>query len=184
MRPKRTHHVQHAPTRDPAVLKKDPLDPGMRLRVIVILRKARRHPAHPAVRAQQALAATPAQHRRKMTHHEVAQVHMCDPADLARVISYACDHDLAVVRFEPACRHLVLEGRAANLNEAFGVNLHWFDHGDQVVHGHHEPVRLPEAVAPLVEHVLGLDHSPFRRPGSLRPEPTLARTRACRCPRR
>jgi kumamolisin len=166
-KPKRQLLRWTKPVHHPDVVRKDHLADDARLRVVVVLRERPHHPAasSAAVRNQRAL--TPPLHRRIMTQDELTQLQMCDAMDLARVVNFATRHDLAVVHFEPACRHVILEGTAARLNEAFGVELHWLDFGDHVAHGHVGALALPDDVAPVIKQVLGLDAAPFRRPSSL-----------------
>lgn len=165
------------PAYHPAVVQKDAVDDAARLRVVVVLRERLRHPADSVAGVRHRRSLTPGLHRRHLSRNELTHLHACDPLDLARVINFASDHKLAVLRFEPACRHLILEGAVADLNEAFGVRLHHYDHGDRVGHGHAEALHPPEDVAELITHVVGLDQSPFRRPSSLGAETKTAARR-------
>lgn len=165
--PRRRRRHGTKPVYHPDVERRHRLDADERLSVIVTLRERPAHPAESIAGLRHRRSLTPAAHRRSLSRDQVTRLHMCDPVDLARVVNFAARHRLSVKRFEPACRHLVLEGRVADLEEAFGVELHCFDHGDRLAHGHSDALHLPEDVAPLIDQVIGLDQAPFRRPSSL-----------------
>lgn len=162
----RTATVQASPAHVHGTTRRAPLDPSERLRLVLVLRPGggARSPGAGAS------SAIPGTRRRKLGRHDLSLTDGCDPLDLAKVVTFAADHRLSVVRFEPACRHLILEGAVADVERTFGVTLHWRDHGDRLAHTHEESVRVPHELAQIVAHVLGLADVPIRRPSSLREE--------------
>jgi kumamolisin len=94
-----------------------------------------------------------------------------DPADVARLRDFAHEHALQETGCEMHRRVLNLRGTPQALQQAFGVELGRYQASDDAapVLGVRAPPRLPDAIAPAVIAVLGLDRRPVARPHFLRP---------------
>jgi kumamolisin len=87
-----------------------------------------------------------------------------DDDDLAAVERFARDHGLAVVETSPERRTVKLSGSVADVSEAFGVELHRYDHPARgSFRGRTGPVYLPADLTGVVEGVFGLDDRPQLR---------------------
>lgn len=87
-----------------------------------------------------------------------------DPADLARVEDFAREHNLAVEESSQARRTVVLSGRAADLMNAFSVELARYEHAGGEYRGRTGAVHVPPELAGIVEGVFGLDDRPQATP--------------------
>lgn len=143
------------------------VDPNERITVTMVLR--RRSGDAPEI----ASAA-----RGPLTREAFAASHGANPDDVATVEAFAHEHDLEVVFADAGQRRVVLAGTAAQMSQAFGVYLARWSHAGGSYRGREGEVHVPEAVAAVVEAVLGLDDRPqaqahFRRrehaEGELRP---------------
>lgn len=93
-----------------------------------------------------------------------------EPADLARLRTFARQYGLQETTADPARRVLQLTGAPRALERAFAVTLGRYDFGDgrgPFVASGHAPTLPPEAIA-----VLGLDRRPVARAHSRRPKAT------------
>jgi kumamolisin len=133
----------------------NPLD---RASVTVMLRA--RKPAAPSA---QMLAAKPAVERTYLTREEFAEQHGADPAEVAAVERFALDAGLIVLQADLAHRAVVLEGTIAALSAAFEARLEMFDIGGALFRGRTGTMTIPEALAPIVQGVFGLDERPQAR---------------------
>lgn len=77
--------------------------------------------------------------------------------ELARIEEFARTHGLTVVESSPERRSIELTGRAADMCEAFGVELNRYRHPAGDFRGREGPVLLPAELVELVEGVFGLD---------------------------
>ncbi|HET6414616.1 MAG TPA: S53 family peptidase [Anaeromyxobacter sp.] len=135
-------------------------DPGERLEVTVILR--RRGASALAARVRQ--LASGDRSREPMSREEFARQHGAAPADLARVKRFARAHGLVVVEEDAPRRTVILSGTVSTMEEAFGVKLEVYEHGQGSYRGRVGPVRLPAELKGVVEAVLGLDNRPQALP--------------------
>jgi len=126
-----------------------PVDPNQRVEVSLI------------VRPRRSLEELGARLEQPMTREEFAASYGADPADLAKVESFATAHRLDVVESSQPRRTVRLAGRAEDVASAFGVTLHEED-GHRVASG--QP-RLPDEV----EGVFGLDTRPIAQPRKIEP---------------
>lgn len=132
-----------------------PVNPDERVEVSVILRPRRQL-------SEQDLTARAGQ---PMTREEFAASYGADPSDIAGVEAFARDHGLQVIQTSPERRTVVLGGRAADMEAAFGVKLSQvrMADGTQVRAADREP-QLPPQLAASVVGVFGLDTHPAARP--------------------
>jgi kumamolisin len=102
--------------------------------------------------------------RRYVSRAEYAQTHAADPADLARVATFAGDHQLAVVEASAARRSVVLSGTVQAFNQAFGVDLQQMEHPNGTYRGRTGSISVPGELAGIVQGVFGLDDRPLADP--------------------
>lgn len=107
---------------------------------------------------------------RTLSRENFLQKHAADPADFDKLRQFAHQHGLSVDESASSLdrRTLVLRGTAANLEQAFGVELHDYESHDEPgprrFHGFTGAISLPEDHAGVVETVLGLDTRPIAKP--------------------
>ncbi len=102
--------------------------------------------------------------RTYISRETLASTYGADPADLAKVASFAREHNLKVVESDPAKRHVILSGTAANYDRAFGVALKMYKSHETTYRGREGDILLPESLSGIVTSVTGLDNRPFARP--------------------
>lgn len=130
----------------------EPVDPDERVEVSLTLR-----PRRP-------LAELDTRRGQPMTREEFAASYGADPADIARVETFARTHNLDVVESSQARRTVRVAGRAADIEPAFGVKLSRVRSGDGATYRapDREP-QLPAELADVVQGVFGLDTRPVAR---------------------
>jgi kumamolisin len=131
-----------------------PIDPQKILSVSVITRR-RNALSLPALGGQ------------ILSHEAFEQQYGADPADFDALRAFASEHGLTVNedRSSLARRTLVLEGTAAQMEQAFGVTLHHFEHAETGIayHSYAGMLSVPQEQAPRIESVLGLDSRPIAK---------------------
>jgi len=144
----------------PGAVAKGRADPGERLEVTVILR--RRGARALAARVRE--LASGGGSTELMSRAQFARQHGAALSDLARVKRFARAHGLSVVQEDAPRRTMILSGTVASMEEAFGVKLEVYEHGQGSYRGREGPVRLPAELEGVVEAVLGLDNRPQAKP--------------------
>jgi kumamolisin len=134
-------------------------DPRERLEVTVLLRQR-----DPDAWARQTAALQSKTPPAPISREQYAASLGADPGDIAAVKTFAEGHGLAVVASDAARRTVILSGTVAQFNDAFGVRLRRFEHPGGAYRGRTGAIQLPEALAPAVEAVLGLDNRPQAKP--------------------
>jgi kumamolisin len=99
----------------------------------------------------------------QLTQEQFENLYGADSKDIAKIRTFADANGLAVVRESPARRTVILSGTVANFNKAFGVNLKTYAYADGTYRGRTGFVKVPSAVASIVEGVFGLDNRPVAR---------------------
>jgi kumamolisin len=100
-----------------------------------------------------------------VSREEFAQRFGAAPEDIAKIKTFAEQHQLQVVRAETATRSVVLSGTVAQFEAAFTVKLERFQHhASGTYRGHAGSVQLPDEIHDMVKAVLGLDSRPQARP--------------------
>lgn len=84
--------------------------------------------------------------------------------DLAAVSAFAGNHGLEVKYADAARRLVQLKGSAADLEQAFGTELHHYEQDGFVCRGREGALHLPSDIVDRVDAVLGLDTSPIATP--------------------
>jgi len=105
---------------------------------------------------------------RRLSHAEFNAQYAADPADFDALRAFAKDHGLTVDEAASSLprRTIVLKGTAAAMEKAFGVELNSYEDQRHKRHFHSftGKISLPDANAPQVEAVLGLDSRPVAVP--------------------
>jgi len=83
---------------------------------------------------------------------------------MAKVVEFANENGLSVVKQDPARRLVKLAGPAPKLEAAFRTKLHYFHDGDKSFRARAGSLSAPEDVIAVVEAVLGLDTRPLAKP--------------------
>jgi len=87
------------------------------------------------------------------------------PEDMAQVSAFAEQHGLSIKSADPARRTVQVQGSAAQMQKAFGVDLGLVSErsGGQYL-SHREAISIPQSLSNLVTAVLGLDQRPVAKP--------------------
>lgn len=138
-------------------------DPGERVRVTVVLRRATpvdlpRRPAQPLRREQ------------------FAARHGALTEDIDQVQRFAAANGLAVESADPVRRTVVIEGTLGALTEAFATTVATARYQGGSFRALTEPVHVPETLGQIVVGVFGLDTRPIAAPRSVLIRPEAARS--------
>ncbi|MCY1030632.1 S53 family peptidase [Corallococcus sp. BB11-1] len=125
--------------------------PG-RVEVTLVLR-----PGVPLPTVEELCAAPP---RPPLSHEAFEAKYGTAKKDLAAVERFAKEHRLRILSVQRDRGLVRLEGPAAAIRKAFGVDLKRFAQGKRSFLFHSKPVTLPRALRDVVEGVLGLDTRP------------------------
>jgi kumamolisin len=106
----------------------------------------------------------PIEKRKILSRQEFERQHGADPASIARIESFAREHDLTVKEESAARRTVILSGTVAAMNEAFGVELKEYEHPSGRYRGRTGTIQLPAEISDDVEGVFGLDNRPQAKP--------------------
>jgi kumamolisin len=130
-----------------------PADPGQEITVTILLRR----PASAAEIGEALLSGTYQQESREATEAALA----ADLTDLEAVQTFAAHYGMMVVSEDRASRVVRVRGTVRNLEAAFGVEIGLVQagSGDRYL-SYRGAITLPEAVAPAITAVLGLDQRP------------------------
>src|ERR1700722_14678159 len=112
--------------------------------------------------------------RRYLSRGAYAKKYGTSAADFVKLRAFAKKYGLAVVEESPARHSVVLSGTAAAFSAAFAVTLRYYSHSQGSYRGRIGPIKLPRALAGIVQGVFGLDNRPqaaprFQVAGSLNP---------------
>lgn len=134
-----------------------PIDPRERVEVSVMVRP-RRPLAELEARLNQPDAGV-------LSREEFAASYGADPADLAKVATFASQHGLQVVESDAARRTVRLTGTAADVSAAFGVQF-VVDRttAGGPFRGYTGAIQTPPELHGVIEGVFGLDNHPVARP--------------------
>lgn len=133
--------------------------PGERVEVTVYVRPRAEHELSAHLSQLGRGAAEP------LSRQAFAERFGADPADLANVEAFARQHRLSVVETSVARRSLVLSGRAADVDRAFGVNLQLYSQpAAGTFRARTGAIYIPTELESVVQGVFGLDNRPVARP--------------------
>lgn len=141
----------------PGAVATGPVRPDERVEVTLRLRP--KAPLAGAMADASAADQRPAE-RRYLTREQFAEQHGADSADIARVGEFAADHGLTVVETDIGRRSVLLSGKAAAMDTAFGVELQLYEHDGGSYRGRTGTISVPAGLGPIVEGVFGLDNRP------------------------
>ena len=133
-------------------------DPAERLEVTVLVRRSA------ADDLQKKVKDLVAGGRSHISREEFAKRYGAAAADMTAVKKFAEKHGLAVVEEDASRRTVVLSGKVAQFNQAFGVDLQQFEYEGGSYRGRTGAVQLPPELNDIVEGVLGLDNRPQAKP--------------------
>jgi kumamolisin len=137
------------------------VDPNQRIEITV---QVRRRPGSDLDATVNKIASQGLADRRYLTRAELAAQAGADPADAAKVDSFAHDHALTVTETDLARRTIKLSGRIADLSAAFGVKLQRYKAGAVSYRGRTGTISIPAELNGIIERVLGLDDRPTVQP--------------------
>ena len=100
-----------------------------------------------------------------LSREAFAAAHGADPDDVGKVEEYAAKHHLSVAEINLGARTIVLRGRTADMQKAFGVELKMYiTENDERFRGREGEVFVPDELAGIVIAVFGLDDRPAASP--------------------
>jgi kumamolisin len=137
-----------------------PTNPGEPVRVTVVIARKSAIPRSELARHSR----TRPRERPRADHEAVAQGYGASQEALDAVTSFAAQYHLAITSIDQARRLVELTGTAADMEKAFGTELHDCAIGARTYRGRRGPLLLPANTLPHVEAVLGLDNRPVARP--------------------
>src|SRR5271154_7149833 len=79
-----------------------------------------------------------------LTHAEFEDRYGADPKDIEQIAKFAKEHNLAVVRADPARRSVMLSGVVGDFNEAFGQKLKIYSYAKGTYRGRTGTVDIPQ----------------------------------------
>ena len=100
----------------------------------------------------------------RMTRAEYIAAHSATPDDLAKVETFAREHQLTVVEKDPVSRKVVLAGTADAMTKAFATELQRYEYEGGTFRGRTGPLHIPNELDQIVVGVFGLDDRPQARP--------------------
>jgi kumamolisin len=116
----------------------------------------------------------PLRRRRYLSRASYEKKYGTRAADFAKLRTFAKKYGLVVVE-ESAARHSsVLSGTAAAFSAAFAVTLRYYTHPHGSYRGRIGSIKLPKALAGIVQGVFGLDNRPQATPHFQLPSPASA----------
>ena len=86
------------------------------------------------------------------------------PEDIAQVSAFAEQHGLSVKSADPVKRTVQVQGSAAQMRKAFGVDLGLVSESGNQYLSHREGISIPQSLSNLVTAVLCLDQRPVSKP--------------------
>ena len=137
------------------------VDPQQRIAITVLVRPRASLPVQQSAFRQ--LLRLPIAQRQYLSREEFASRHGADPTDLDKIEAFAHEHELTVVHRSVPERRMVLSGTFESLSQAFGVRLQRVSCQNQEYRMRTGPVRVPVALAPIIEDVKGFDDRPQAR---------------------
>jgi len=137
------------------------VDPEQRIEITL---QVRRKPGSNLDAAVNKIASQPLAQREYMTRADLAAQSGADPADIAKIDTFAHDHGLSVTQADAARRTVRLSGTIEDLSSAFGVKLQRYKAGNISYRGRTGTISVPADLVDVVERVLGLDDRPVVRP--------------------
>lgn len=101
---------------------------------------------------------------RQMSRQEYLDQYGAPEAAIERMRAFAARHGLTVVKTDRASRRVFLRGTVQQLQAAFAVTLHDYEHAGRRFHALTGDISVPETELGMIETVLGLDTRPVAHP--------------------
>src|SRR5271168_2543458 len=127
-------------------------DPSELLSVTI---RVRRRPDGPPMPTLDDWAKTPLNRRKFLSREEFAARHGASPEDFAAVAAVIQSHGLAVTAQNAGQRTVVVSGSVKQMQTTFGVKIGRYESPTETYRGHEGSVHVPNALAGIVESVLG-----------------------------
>jgi kumamolisin len=143
-------------------------DPAGSIKVSIF---ARRNPSPSAAVQLKAKAINhqPIAQRTYLNPKEFDELYGASRSDLAAIVKFAKASKLSVIESSVSKRRVLVEGTVSNVERAFGVELNDFQRkGAGRFRGREGQIYIPEALAPIIAGVEGLDTRPAGRPRRVR----------------
>jgi kumamolisin len=159
--------IQHHPLADslrapaPGAVATGALDAGAKIEVTLRLRRRPDSSPPPAPGSE---SGVPAKSRRYASREDYEARYGAAPEDIAAVTAFAKAHGLTVTSSDAGRRTAELAGSAAQMNEAFGVELQHFHSAAVDYISHTGVASVPAELADIVQSVHGLDTRPLAQP--------------------
>jgi kumamolisin len=138
-----------------------PVDPQEKIEVTVYVRK---NPAARQLPSPDEIGSQLPRERSYLSHEQAQEMFGADPADLRKVEEFARAHNLKVLKSNAAKRRVMLEGAAADIQQAFDVRLENYEHPEGDFRGRSGAVHVPAELDGVVTGVYGLDNRRVGRP--------------------
>jgi kumamolisin len=141
-----------------------PSDPDQTIRISIYARSNPNPPADLVQRAKKLPYQLP-KDRKYFTDEEYNKVYGADLADLQHIVKWAKEKSLRLIMQDQAQKKVELEGRIADINTAFGIELNDYDHPTfGHFRGRSGKVSVPENLLGVIDGVFGLDTRPIGHP--------------------
>lgn len=96
-----------------------------------------------------------------LSYQEYLARYSIDASDLNVVRDFAQRYRLRVTEINPASRTVTLSGDGGEMEQAFGVQLKWYNYEKRVCCAPDGPITVPQALSGIVQCVFGLDTLPL-----------------------
>jgi kumamolisin len=124
-------------------------DPGERLTVTLMLRRKSGHTSAKPNAIMIDRASRP-------SRDKFAADHGADATEMSAVASFAKSAGLEILESDQARRTVIVQGTAADVQKAFGVQLNAYRYARGQYRSHDDKVQLPTNIADYVKAVIGL----------------------------
>ena len=101
--------------------------------------------------------------RSYLTREQYAAAHGSSDQDVAKVTSFAQEHNLVVVEANQERRSIVLSGTSGDFTRAFGTKLEHYENEEGTFRGRTGGLSIPEDLDGIIEGVFGMDDRPQAR---------------------
>lgn len=141
-----------APKRDATERWSSAADPNQQVDATVVLRR----------RSEAAEIGQQLQSGHRPSREEAEQAVAADPADMAAVQSFLAQHGLTLTQENAAARTVHIRGTVQQMNDAFGIQLGWYEDAQGRRHLSYEgALTVPASLSGVMTAVLGLDLRPI-----------------------
>lgn len=139
--------------------------------VIEVVLHMRYKPSSKALPSLEELAAIHPRKRKRLSHEEFETQYGAADDDVDKIKTFAAEHQLEIVKVNPAHRTVTISGTVKEWNAVFGVELAHFKHPHRLFRCHEGHVHIPMELAEIVTGVFGLDTTPAAEPEIRLPGP-------------